>query len=314
MPPWKRLAEPEMQHTFAFGLIGWPLEHSLSPVIHQAALEALGINGVYSLYPISPGSDSQFREVLDLMHNEKLDGLNVTIPYKQQIIPQLDFLAPYARATGAVNTIYRRGSQLFGDNTDVSGFFKALGDFLEENPVQSSQQAQPHALILGAGGAARAVAYALMRHGWSVTLAARRLNQAQDLVGTLDGLQLTGKKKSIDSCLNAVPLQAQTLAPIVKTVSLIVNATPLGMGIYADQSPWPAATPFPQQAALFDLVYNPAETVLMRSARASGMVVTNGLGMLVEQAALAFEIWTGQPAPRSAMYAALRSEHGGQNG
>jgi shikimate dehydrogenase len=314
MPPLKRLAEPEMKYTFAFGLIGWPLEHSLSPAIHQAALKVLGIKGVYDLFPISPGTDGQLKEILAQMRNEKLDGLNVTIPYKQEIIPLLDLLAPYARATGAVNTIYRRGSQLVGDNTDVPGFFKALIAFLGENPVQSSTQAQPHALILGAGGAARAVAYALIRQGWTVTLAARRLNQAQELVSAFAGVQVTGKGKSVVSSLDAVPLQAQALAPIVETVSLIVNATPLGMGLYADQSPWPAETPFPKKAALCDLVYNPAETVLMRSARASGITVTNGLVMLVEQAALAFEIWTGQQAPRRAMYTAVQSERGGQNG
>jgi shikimate dehydrogenase len=314
MPSLKRLAEPRMKHTFAFGLIGWPLEHSLSPVIHQAALKALGIKGVYDLYPIAPGTDSQLKEILAQMRIEKLDGLNVTIPYKQQILPLLDGLAPHARATGAVNTIYRRGSQLVGDNTDVPGFFNALSAFLEENPVLSSTQTLPHALILGAGGAARAVTYALVRQGWTVTLAARRLNQAQELVGVFDGVQVTGKGESVVSRLDALPLQAQALAPIVETVSLIANATPLGMGQYADQSPWPDETPFPKQALLYDLVYNPAETVLMRSARASGMMVTNGLEMLVEQAALAFEIWTGQPAPRSAMYAALQSNRGGQNG
>jgi shikimate dehydrogenase len=303
-----------MKHTFAFGLIGWPLEHSLSPVIHQAALKALGIKGVYDLYPISPGTDGQLNEILAQMRDEKLDGLNVTIPYKQQVLPMLDWLAPNAEATGAVNTIYRRGSQLFGDNTDAPGFFKVLSAFCEENSVHRPLKTQPHALILGAGGAARAVTYALWRQGWTVTLAARRLNQAQELVSAFDSMQVIGKGKSVVSSLDTVPLQAQALAPIVETVSLIVNATPLGMGQYADQSPWPDGIPFPKQALLFDLVYNPAETLLMRSARANGMMVTNGLEMLVEQAALAFEIWTGQSAPRRAMYAAMQSNRGAQNG
>jgi len=303
-----------MKHTFTFGLIGWPLEHSLSPFLHQSALQTLKLDGTYNLFPISPGENAKLKQIINHMRERKLDGLNVTIPYKREIIPWLDWLTPTARTIGAVNTIYSQKGQLVGENTDAPGFHNDLTAFLDRDSIRISPQGNPHALILGAGGAARAVAYALMRHGWFITLAARRLGQARELVAGLLSSDINGGVKNQAPCLSAISLQARALAPLVETLSLIVNATPLGMGRYTDQSPWPAKAPFPDQAALYDLVYNPVETVLMQSARASGLVATNGRGMLVEQAALAFEIWTGQTAPRQAMHAAIQATRGGKIG
>jgi shikimate dehydrogenase len=294
-----------MKRTFTFGLIGWPLEHSLSPHIHQAALQALDLEGAYHLFPIAPGEKRLLREMIARLSSAELDGLNVTIPYKREIMPLLDKLTPAAEAIGAVNTIFKREKQLVGENTDAPGFYTDLCALLDRIPGRMVLQAPPQALILGAGGAARAVAYALIQHGWCVTLAARRLNQAQALVSGLQPAATKTRSNNTQPCLHAVPLQAQALAPLTGTLNLIVNATPLGMGQHAHKSPWPTNAPFPPQAALYDLVYNPAQTVLMRSARAHGLVAANGRGMLVEQAALAFEIWTGKRAPRHAMLATI---------
>lgn len=303
-----------MKHALDFGLIGWPLDHSLSPRIHQAALQALNLEGTYHLFPISPRENGFLGDVVARLRSADLDGLNVTIPYKRQIVPLLDSLTPAAKSIGAVNTIFKKGDQLVGENTDAPGFYQDLSALLDRNPGRIALQAQPQALILGAGGAARAVAYALVRHGWRVTLAARRLNQAQDMVIELQSAASMAPGKSAVPYLHALPLQAQALAPLVETLSLIVNATPLGMGRHVQQSPWPANVPFPHPAALYDLVYNPAQTVLMRSARAHGLLTANGRGMLVEQAALAFEIWTGKRASRQAMLSAIQATREGENG
>lgn len=292
------------------GLTGWPLGHSISPRLHTAALDALGLKGTYSLYPVPPLPEgtAALRELLEQMLQGELHGLNVTIPHKQAVIPLLEekdsstsTLTPAARAIGAVNTIVQRNGHLLGDNTDAPGF---LADLERIFPgASSTASTHQQALVFGAGGAARAVVYALARAGWSISIAARRPAQAQELASSL--------------CVsaNVVPLpcarhpaqdaadQFQSLLP----VSLIVNTTPLGMYPKIQESPWPTGVPFPPQAVLYDLVYNPAETSLVRAARSAGLKAETGLGMLIEQAALAFEIWSGFSLPREIMWKAALS-------
>ena len=287
------------------GLIGYPLGHSLSPRIHTAALRALGLEGEYRLYPVPPraertpgDSEAEFETLADLLQQMRageLHGLNVTISYKQTVIPLLDDLTGAARAVGAVNTIFVQGGRLIGDNTDAPGFWADLTRFLED----AGRDPGGSALILGAGGSARAVAYALLTHGYEVFVAARRLEQAAALCASLSAVR--GRSSPLKLTVSAI----RNLQSAIKNQKyIIINATPLGMSPHIAASPWPAALPFQPGVAVYDLVYNPAETSLVRLARAAGLPATTGLGMLIEQAALAFERWTGLPAPRSAMSAA----------
>ncbi len=279
---------------FQFGLIGWPLEHSFSPVLHAAALSVCGFKGEYRLFGVPPVPEGQesLEEILDQVRCGKLHGVNVTIPHKQNVLACLDKTSLTAREIGAVNTIYLENGQLIGDNTDAQGFLQDIRTKLPQQPKQKL------ALVLGAGGSSRAITYALSRDGWQVIVAARRLNQAQTLASDLSGSQ----QFDIAACL----LSAEGLKELSPT--LIVNTTPVGMSPNTNASPWPSDIPLPQHCFVYDLVYNPTETVLVQNARSSGLLAAGGIGMLVEQAALSFERWTGHPASRTAMVEAV-SKH-----
>jgi len=287
---------------FSLGLIGYPLSHSLSPKLHHAALKAAGLEGEYRLYPIAPdetGELKELRELVGRVRSGEIHGLNVTIPHKQTVIPYLDELTPTAQPIGAVNTIYRSNprsddlSRLIGDNTDAPGFLADLKRFLSSIPYSVFRK---EALVLGAGGSARAVVYALLQNGWHVTISARRTEQVQTLANAFSQYPISNTQ---------YPLINYQLP-----ITLIVNTTSLGMTPHPDTSPWPADLPFPEHAAVYDLVYNPRETKLVREARAAGLPATTGLGMLIEQAALAFELWTGRGADREAARKAMRESLG----
>jgi shikimate dehydrogenase len=267
---------------YHLGLIGYPLGHSISPKIHTAALQACELEGDYSLFPIHPDDKQGLKDLLNRIHSGKLHGLNVTIPHKQNVIEFMDELTPTAQAIGAVNTIYLREDKLIGDNTDADGFLSDLKRFT------NSAFCIPHsALVLGAGGSARAVAYALLNDGWNVTITARHIEQAEQLASLFEGV-------------TPVELNFQTFKR--SNLQLIVNTTPLGMTPNLDQSPLPENLSLPSNAFVYDLVYNPRETKLVRDARSQGLNATTGLGMLIEQAALAFEKWTGHSPPRDILY------------
>ncbi len=226
----------------------------------------------------------------------KLHGLNVTIPHKQAIIPFLDELTPSALAIGAVNTLFCKDGKLIGHNTDAPGFLADLTKFLKNT------NAEKEALIMGAGGAARAVVYALLADGWNVTLAVRRadVDQAGALIESF-------KQQAGAGCMRSTLLEPGDLNLHRKGIRLIVNATPIGMSPETESSPWPVGLPLPQGAAVYDLVYNPRQTRLVREAQAAGLQATTGLGMLVEQAALSFACWTGREVPREVMFAAAEA-------
>ncbi len=282
---------------YQLGLIGFPLGHSLSPSIHTAALKAGGLQGDYSLFPISPEDKQGLKDLLARVRAGEITGLNVTIPHKQNVIELMDELTPTAKSIGAVNTIYLRENKLIGDNTDAPGFLADLKKFLtlESDSLLSDMQEQApalqkKALVLGAGGSARAVVYALLNDGWEVTLAARRIEQAQQLVDSFANYQLQ---------------VADFSSFVIHHSSLIVNTTPIGMTPNIKASPLPKMTTFAENIFIYDLVYNPRETKLVKDARAQGLSATTGLGMLIEQAALAFEKWTGSNADRVAMQKAV---------
>ena len=257
--------------------------------MQNAAFAAAGIEGVYVPLPVQP---QRVGEAVAGLRALGFRGANVTVPHKQAVIPHLDELSSTAAALGAVNTIVvREDGSLFGDNTDARGF---LADLVEQGITLGDMQ-KGGALILGAGGSARAVAYALASAGVPVRIWARRPEQAEQLAADLH--PHLGDESLI---LNFQSSISNTQYQIAK-IKFIINCTPVGMSPHSDASPWPDDLPFHADQFLYDLVYNPPETKLMRQARAGGAVASNGLGMLLHQGALAWEQWTGVPAPLAAM-------------
>lgn len=280
---------------FQLGLTGHPLGHSLSPKIHTAALQSAGLDGEYKLYPVSPEDPAALAALIQRLKAGELNGLNVTIPHKQAVIPHLDDLTPSARSIGAVNTVFVKDGKLIGHNTDAPGFLGDVYRLLDKATIASRKSS----IVLGAGGAARAVVAALLADGWTVLLAVR-----PEDVGQAEGLIEHFKQETLS---RYVLFTTEGLTPVLaeSNYSLVVNATPLGMSPHYDTCPWPEGLPFPENAAVYDCVYNPRETLLIKRARAQGLPADTGLGMLLEQAALAFEIWTGAKADRAAMRAAV---------
>jgi shikimate dehydrogenase len=265
---------------YQLGLIGYPVSYSLSPKIQNAALQACGLEGEYSLFPIHPDDKQGLQDLLGRVRSGEMTGFNVTIPHKQNVIPLLDELTATAKAIGAINVIYLRDGKLIGDNTDSTGFLLDLKKFIANN--QSKIENQISAIILGAGGSARSVMYALLQDGWQVTIAARRIEQAHELAAQFKGAK-------------AIEFNLQTFQ--LSNLQLIINTTPLGMTPNIDTSPLPENVTLPKDVMIYDLVYNPRETKLVRDARAQGLRATTGLGMLIEQAALGFTLWTGHTLP-----------------
>jgi shikimate dehydrogenase len=278
-------------------LLGHPLSHSLSPAVHNAALKAVGLPAPvaqaqvdawrYEAMEVEPG---RLAEAVATIRGADYAGANVTVPHKQAIIPFLDGLTPVAQAIGAVNTLVKQNGRLIGHNTDAAGLLADLyahDVHLSRRPV----------LILGAGGAARAAVAACAGVGAKIRVAARRREQAGSLM-------------SVDPSVEVFDWTPLGFLEASGDCALILNATPVGMAPRVDASPWLAGTPFPPEAFVYDLVYNPAETRLVRQARAAGLRAATGLGMLIEQGALAFELWTGQTAPRDVMRQAAARQLG----
>jgi shikimate dehydrogenase len=224
----------------------------------------------------------------------QLLGANVTVPHKEAVRPLLDDVSERAAAVGAVNTIVRTDAGLRGDNTDVEGFRVPLAERLGVAALEGTGM-----VVFGAGGAARAVAYALLdRYAPArLTLVARRPEQAEALAADLAGYdpQDALRVSTFDDA-----------GPAVRAARLLVNATPLGMAPETDGTPWPDDTDFGPDHVAYDLVYTPEETRFLRAAAARGATTIGGLDMLVGQAAAAYEQWTGRPMPTAAVYEALR--------
>lgn len=292
------MSEIHLPSPLTLGLTGFPLGHSLSPTLHAAALAHFHLQGGYQLYPVPPLPEGKpaLAGLLGRLRQGELHGLNVTIPHKQAVLDLVDDLSPTAAAIGAVNTLVMRGSRLLGDNTDAPGFW---------NEIQNRWgfAAPGHALILGSGGVARAMVYALAAQQWRVTIAAARPEDMQQAHTLAADLAPAGGQ------LDVILLDHQVLTTL-QDVSLVVNATPLGMSPNVDASAWPEGVPFPPGCCVFDAVYNPAETRLVRLARAAGLQAETGLGMLIGQAAVAFERWTGLQVPLAVLRRSVGQEDG----
>lgn len=279
------------------GLIGWPVAHSVSPAMHNAAFAALGLNWCYVPLPVAKGQVAAAVRGLAALG---FRGANVTVPHKQAVLASIDWLTDQARQVGAANTLLVRrdaggAASIGGDNTDAQGFVAALRSGGWE------PAAGRRAVILGAGGAARAVAYGLLEAGiGQIAILNRSRERADALVADLNA-QRRGQ-----AGLRALELSGETLVESARAADLFVNATPAGMWPAVDDSPWPSGVPVPAHLAVFDLVYNPPETRLLCQAQESGAHPMPGLDMLVQQAALAFRLWTGEEPPLDVMRAAAR--------
>ena len=288
------------------GIMGWPVEHTLSPRMHNAAFEALGLNYAYVPLPVAP---DRVQDAIRGLAALGFVGANVTVPHKSAILPYLDELSPVARAIGAVNTLVVRpdGTTLVGDNTDAYGFMMDLA----EAGWSAGSPSGCRALVIGAGGAARAVTYGLLEGGAAVAVANRSFEKAVELCKAIGGA-LKSADPAAPARLSAhrFPEELAALAP---GADLIVNATRLGLHPGDDPLPWDPAVPFRSGQMVYDLVpvARPAgQTPFLVLAASSGARVRGGLGMLVHQGARAFEMWTGVRAPVELMREALGQEQG----
>lgn len=269
---------------YRVGVIGWPVTHSLSPAMHNAAFAALSMhNWRYDLLPIPP--DIVRQGLRELKGEGGYLGVNVTVPLKQAVMP---FVKPdeRARAIGAVNTIDFREDK--ATNTDITGFIDDLN--AHQVALENSK-----VIVLGAGGAARAAVYGLVKAGAQVVVVNRTMQRAQEMLANL----------SISA--NIWGVEAKTLDEAAEWgAGLVVNCTSVGLWPQVEDSPWIDGVPFPKSVTVYDMVYRPQITRFMRQAEAAGGRCIGGLGMLVRQGAAAFELWTGREAPVEVMFAAAR--------
>ena len=257
------------------GVIGSPIRHSLSPVLHNAAFRALDLDWVFLAFEVQEGEAAAAVEGARALG---IEGLSVTMPHKADVIAAIDKLSPTAEKLGAVNTITRQGSVLLGESTDGAGFLDAL------RQDEGFDPAGRRCVVFGAGGAGRAVTLALAEAGAAeIVIVNRSTDRALDAVALAGGVGRVGE------------------AAEAGDADLVVNATSVGMGDGA--TPIDPATLGSGQLVV-DLVYHPAVTPLVAGARAQGATAVNGLGMLIHQAAHAFRHWTGQEPPLPAMSAA----------
>ena len=278
------------------GIIGYPIRHSISPVFQQAALDHHGLDATYQAWEVLPEQLGEF--VAGLRDPDTL-GINVTVPHKEAVIGHLDGADDWATDAGAVNTVRNDAGRLVGHNTDGLGFLRAL----EEEGGFSAEGRR--VVIIGAGGSAKGVGLALARSGAvSITIANRTLPRAEELAGVLSR---RGHAPGSGAALKVEAVSLQGVAAASASSDLIVNCTTLGMKHGPDEAGTALqAREIPSTALVYDLVYNPPDTPLLREARKAGASTLGGLAMLVYQGAAAFEYWTGWEAPVDVMMNAAK--------
>jgi len=259
-------------------LVGNPVSHSISPLIHNTGFQYLELPFVYDAHALEENELEAFLATLD---GTAIVGMNVTLPHKQAVMAYVDELSDTASAVGAVNVLYKRDGRLVGENTDVAGFL---------DPLQNANLEEPKVLILGSGGAARAVAYAASHHlsASSVVIAAR--NEAA--------------ARAISQATHYCTWNERHEA--AQDADLVVNATPIGLYPQTKRSPLAEDHEWTTNQTYYDLIYNPDTTSAMKRALECGASVVGGLPMLIAQAAVAFKIWTDHEMPVDAVRKALR--------
>ncbi|MDH3726408.1 MAG: shikimate dehydrogenase [Myxococcales bacterium] len=278
-----------MTDPIRLGIFGFPVAHSKSPEMHRAAARALGISLEYELFEVAP---ADLAAEVRAKHDERIDGYNLTVPHKETVIALLDEVAPGARAIGAVNTVVRTVDGYVGHNTDAPGLVRSL----EEAGVRVVDST---VVVVGAGGAARAAVVGLANAGaGEIAVLARRPEQSEALIESL--------ARHVDCTLEAAPLSEADWH--FDSATLVVQATSATLESNPRAGEFAAMLPIdtlPPDAAVIDMVYEPLETAVLARARGRGLNVVDGLGMLLHQGAIAFEMWTGLPAPLDVMREAL---------
>ena len=276
--------------TIVCGIIGDPIEHTMSPAMHNAAFKSLGMDYVYIPFKVK---SMELRKAIEGIRGLNLRGVNVTIPHKVAVIQLLDHLDPLAERIGAVNTIVNDEGILTGYNTDATGFLQTLHD-------RNVEPAEKKVLLLGAGGAARAIGHILTREKAKLTILNRKqeLSWAEDLAARLS--------RNYKTDVKALELTAENLKKAITNTDLLVNATSHGMSPEIDATPVPAEM-LTDNLTVFDIIYNPLATRLLREAKAAGAKTIDGLEMLVRQGAASFEIWTAAKPPVDVMREAALS-------
>jgi shikimate dehydrogenase len=264
------------------GIIGDPVAHTMSPAMHNAAFKKLELDFVYLPWAVKP---ERLKEAVAGLRALGVAGFNVTIPHKVAVLPLLDSLDPLALKIGAVNTVVNLDGALRGFNTDAEGFYQAL---LEHGVNPAGQKV----VVLGAGGASRAVSYVLARLGVSLTIVCRHggLSRAADISSMVKA----------DFSTDVTIMDDGKIADALHNARLVVNTTSVGMSPQSGASPVPAAL-LEGIPAVFDIVYNPLQTLLLKDAKKAGAKTIGGVDMLAWQGALAFEKWTGRKAPLELM-------------
>jgi shikimate dehydrogenase len=264
------------------GVIGEPIEHTLSPTMHNAAFQALGLDYVFLAFRVK---SAEVEAAVNGMRALNIRGLNVTMPHKTAIINHLDRVDLSAQIVNSVNTVLNKENLLFGFNTDGVGAVRAL----KENGVELKGR---KVLLLGAGGAARAIAYALAKEADELAVLNRTVKQAQALAKLLE--------KSFNKKIAAGSLSPSDMQTNLQDSDILINATSIGMKPKPEDTPV-ASKLLRKNLAVMDIVYNPLETKLSKDARAAGAKVVSGVEMLIYQGAASFEIWTGKSAPVEVM-------------
>ena len=271
-------------------LIGHPVSHSVSPTLQQAALDFHSVDALYQAIDVDNLSLSK---VITHMRYIDILGANVTVPHKEAVIPMMDIISDEVKAIGAVNTIENRNGVLVGYNTDMLGFSRALGEY-QFDPKGKT------ALVLGAGGSAKSVVSALVNSGiHRIVIANRTLERASILVDSI--------RSSVPDS-QALDIRSSSIGAIAKESDLVVNCTSLGMKGSRGEAVLPLeADGLSSDMIVFDLVYNPSQTLFLTEAATVGATTVNGLSMLVHQGAASFEIWTGLYGPKDVM---MEAAHG----
>ncbi len=275
--------------TKLLGVMGDPVEHSLSPVMHNAAIQSLGVDYVYVPFPIKA---EELATAIAGLAAIGIIGFNVTIPHKQAIIPLLADITSTARLVGAVNTVWHTAAGWQGTNTDIAGFVAPLKDF-----KRNWQNITP--IILGCGGAARAVVVGLAQMG---------CHEIHVLGRDLDKLEQFQQSWANSSLTDSINVHSWTELPhLVSMAELIVNTTPVGMPHQSDRTPVSAEllAKLPANAIAYDLIYTPNPTQFLKDARQQGATIIDGLEMLVQQGAAALQLWLEQPVPIDTMRQSL---------
>jgi shikimate dehydrogenase len=269
--------------TRVLGVFGHPIEHSLSPVMQNAALRALNLDLIYVPFHVVP---DKLEGAVEAVRALDLAGVNVTIPHKERVMSFLDRIGEEARLIGSVNTVVNEDGRLLGESTDGMGFLRSIE--AEWGGIDGGK-----AVILGAGGSAKAVAFALAGAGCDVVIANRTRTRAEELSNALNAVVGEGRSR-------AVGLEREVLAEAVREADLLVNATSVGM--YPDTDSIPVEAELLHSGlSVYDLIYNPSETRLVAAARARGSRAMTGIKMLVHQGALSLQMWTGREAPVDVM-------------